>query len=420
MDENKFVEALEESTAVMKKLDARGKLLEARCNDLEGKIDDREEKLARLEAEANRKAIFPTGDRRPENPRGYKALFCRKGERLDNGGFKSFDEFDSALRFHTDSDGRIQKLFSTGTVSDGGALIPTELAAGVYDAALQESLVLKRARVYPMMSPKKTIAGRVVGNHSQNLYGGVIGYWTAEGATITESEAQYRSIELEAEKLACYGVASSEWMDDAPDGPSDAMRNMTDGVAWFSDRAYLRGTGSGQPLGVLNSPCLKVVPKVADQVNDTIVAKNLMAMFGCLPGSSVAMACWVISPSTVESLLYLAADSGIVEGTATRLQTGVINISSQPWTILGLPVFQSEHLNVLGDQGDILLADFSAYAIGMRQDIRYESSRDFLFNSDKIAMRAILRSDGQPLWNEVMTLADGVTTKSPFITLAVR
>jgi len=85
-----------------------------------------------------------------------------------------------------------------------------------------------------------------------------------------------------------------------------------------------------------------------------------------------------------------------------------------------LPVYQSEHLNVLGDQGDILLADFSAYTVGMRQDIRYEPSRDFLFSSDKIAMRAILRSDGQPLWNEWMTLADGVTTQNPFITLAVR
>ena len=69
---------------------------------------------------------------------------------------------------------------------------------------------------------------------------------------------------------------------------------------------------------------------------------------------------------------------------------------------------------------DILLADFSHYAVGIRKEMRLESSVHVAFQTDEIAHRCIVRVDGQPLWDEALTLEDGSTTVSPFIVLGDR
>ena len=114
----------------------------------------------------------------------------------------------------------------------------------------------------------------------------------------------------------------------------------------------------------------------------------------------------------------IAQNSGLIEGNV--FMPNFINTSSSPWTLLGRPVFFSEKMSAIGDQGDIAFCDFSQYAIGVRSEIRFEISRDFLFQTDELASRCILRADGMPLWDEAMTLRDGVTTVSPFVTLASR
>lgn len=45
------------------------------------------------------------------------------------------------------------------------------------------------------------------------------------------------------------------------------------------------------------------------------------------------------------------------------------------------------------------LHDFYQYAIGLRGEMRLQSSIHVHFQSDEIAHRAIIRADGQPLWD---------------------
>ena len=42
--------------------------------------------------------------------------------------------------------------------------------------------------------------------------------------------------------------------------------------------------------------------------------------------------------------------------------------------LLGRPVLQTEHLNRIGDLGDIVLADLSQYAVFIRSGISVETS----------------------------------------------
>ena len=87
--------------------------------------------------------------------------------------------------------------------------------------------------------------------------------------------------------------------------------------------------------------------------------------------------------------------------------------------MLTRPVIFTEKTEVLGDEGDILLADFSQYIIGLRDGLRMDVSQHVYFESDESVGRLIERHDGQPLWSKPLKLADG-TTVSPFVTLKAR
>lgn len=101
-------------------------------------------------------------------------------------------------------------------------------------------------------------------------------------------------------------------------------------------------------------------------------------------------------------------------------QVQVLNESNGNLTLLTRPVLVTEHCSYLNTSGDIVLGDFSQYAIGMKPDLRFESSIHKGFQTDESAFRMISRNDGQPLWDEALTLRDGSHTVSPFVVLEDR
>ena len=90
------------------------------------------------------------------------------------------------------------------------------------------------------------------------------------------------------------------------------------------------------------------------------------------------------------------------------------------FSLLGRPVVVTEKLETLGDAGDILFADFSQYAVGLRRELRLDSSAGPRFQQDEVSWCMISGVDGQPLWNEALTPQSGSDTLSPFVTLAER
>ncbi len=100
-------------------------------------------------------------------------------------------------------------------------------------------------------------------------------------------------------------------------------------------------------------------------------------------------------------------------------------LSGQPYnTLMGLPLFLTEHCQALGTVGDIVLADWSQYLIGGKAGggIQTASSMHLYFNYDKTVYRFVLRYDGQPWWQSALTPKHGgaTATMSPFIALATR
>jgi HK97 family phage major capsid protein len=72
------------------------------------------------------------------------------------------------------------------------------------------------------------------------------------------------------------------------------------------------------------------------------------------------------------------------------------------------------------DVGDLMLADFSQYVLGIRREVTVERSNAPGWTEDASDWRAIIRFDGQGKWNAPFTPAKGADSLSPFVTLAAR
>ncbi len=87
---------------------------------------------------------------------------------------------------------------------------------------------------------------------------------------------------------------------------------------------------------------------------------------------------------------------------------------------MGRPVIPLEYCATLGTVGDIMLADWSQYAVIDKGAIQSASSMHVQFTTDEMAFRFTYRIDGQPTWDSALTPFKGSDTQSPFIKLATR
>lgn len=315
-------------------------------------------------------------------------------------------------RFHP---GLIKAHMSETVPSEGGFLIPQEQAARIHAVSLENEIVQPRCYVQPMGSNSIKIPAMVIGDHSTALFGGFTASYTAEAGTINENSPKARAMELNAKKLTGLIRFTSELNADTPGGMGQIETLCGKGLAWYRDKAFLKGTGAGQPLGILNAGCTLVVSKETGQKADTIVYENLTKMMSRMFAGSFANSVWVCHQTTIPQLLTLSLAVG-TGGNAIPVMTE----SNGEFKILTRPVLFTEKTEPLGDEGDIMLCDFSQYVVGLRSGMTFETSIHVHFQTDELLSRIIERHDGQPLWDAPLTLEDGTTTVSPFVTLAAR
>jgi len=342
---------------------------------------------------------------------------------LSNDGFNSFNEFLSAWHNAPKQfDQRLKMSQGENTPSLGGFLVPDEYAAMLLDAALENEIVRPRAAVWAMNTERRKIPAWDGFDHSTGLYGGFTAQWVGENAPITLQDAKTRLITLTANKLALLGNASNELVADVPGGFGTVYgAAMLAATSWFLDYYFLNGEGAGQPLGVLNDPALIVVAKETSQPTNTIVFENVTKMFSRLHPGSVANSVWVANSATIPQLLalqnrvYNLAQSDIVGGSAVPL----VSQQGGKMYMLTREIVFTEKIPTLGTQGDLILADFSQYAIGMRLGSSLEQSYQAGFTSDQTYFRVITRLDGQGTWKTSVKPKNG-NNLSWAVTLAAR
>lgn len=310
---------------------------------------------------------------------------------------------------------RVQNSFGSTVPADGGFLIPETLRSELLKVALESSIVRSRARVIPMETLRVPIPMVDSTSNASSVFGGIVCYWTEEGAALTESQASFGRVVLEAKKLTGYAEMPNELVADATAFGSFLDQTFPQAMAWYEDVAFMTGTGVGEPLGFINNPATVSVAKESGQAAATIVWENIVKMYARMLPSSLGNAVWIANINTFPELATMALSVG-TGGSAVWLNNGV---QGPPMTILGRPVIFTEKSPTLGTTGDIAFVDLSYYLIGDRQVMQAMSSPHYKFASDKTAYRIIERVDGRPWLQSAITPKVG-STLSPFVQLATR
>jgi HK97 family phage major capsid protein len=314
---------------------------------------------------------------------------------------------------------RIRNAYSSVVPDAGGFLIPESLRAELLRVSLESAVVRPRARVIPMETLRVPFPMIDSTTNVGSVYGGMVAYWTEEGAALTATQARFGRVMLEAKKLTAYAELPNELTQDSILSLTAFIdQAFPEVLAFFEDLAFMRGTGAGEPLGFVgaNNPAAVAQAAQAGQAAATIVWENLVGMFARMLPASLNRAVWIASPDTFPELATMALSVG-TGGAPVWLANGE---SGPPMTILGRPVIISEKMSVLGTRGDIDFVDLGYYLIGDRQTMATAMSTEYKFGNDVTALRVIERVDGRPWLNSAITPNNAGNTLSPFVELATR
>lgn len=335
------------------------------------------------------------------------------------GGFNSSGEFLMAVK-KAGQTGELAKQFQSSTAyekvgEDGGFLVPEEISQAILKKLeVQESLM------------SATNALQVSGNaltinvdESQPWNQGVQAYWTAEGATLTESKPSFKQASFRLQKLAALVKATDELLEDATALESYIKSSAPDAFMHKINSAIISGNGAGKPQGIINSGFAVTVAKESGpQTADTVVAANILKMYSRMFPGSRSKAAWYINPA-VEEQLRLMVDPN---GDYLYISPGG-QMNQTPYaTLLGRPVIPlMGSMPALGDLGDIIFGDLSYYyMIRKAGGIKSATSIHLLFDKEQTAFRFSMRVDGKCPFTSPVTTEFGAYDMSAFVLLQAR
>lgn len=331
----------------------------------------------------------------------------------DNGGFESMGEFMAALSNKARGlgyDDRLRPLAAIGKDqgSTGGFAVPQQFVYKAFTEADDGAVLLNLCDKVPMTSDKASAPMFSDKTHSTSPFG-ITWQQIPESGTINLQEVTLDKLQLEAHKSGCLFSITNEWLADA----APEMRSRVDGIftaslRWYCEQLLWNGTGAGQPLGVLNAPGTLSISKESNQAADTIITANVVKLWARLRPGSHSRAVWVANPTTFPQLAQLTITSGTGGAPVGLLQPSGI-AGGPAMSILGRPLYLSEHVPVLGDEGDLNLVDPMLYVMGERQSIVIDASPHYRFNLDETTFRCTARFDGQPVLDSVLTPKNGDT-----------
>jgi HK97 family phage major capsid protein/HK97 family phage prohead protease len=352
-----------------------------------------------------------------ESPANKKAMSQRKGGVTKYTPTKSLGDASIALRKgewdylkSVYSFNKTTMVEGTGTL--GGFTIPEGWLPGVYDMGSMSNQIvnlcntINNSAPYGKMPVLDVYDAPATGQTA--FAGGLVTTVVGEDSAFTETNLNFEQVTWELVKNGGVVSISNELLADTPEALESMIRRKIE-LAVTSQNQYwvLRGSGAGEPLGILNSGAAIAVAVDTDNTFAYADALEMTTRFKSLGGTPV----WIIHPSVM-------AEIGVFESSAgggvwqANYQTGLGN------TLLGHQIIVSEYMPPAG--GDrVILADLSAYQRWTRGGIMLAVSEHAEFTTDNIVYRFKERVDGRPLLRQPITISDGAGTytMSPFVYL---
>ena len=304
-----------------------------------------------------------------------------------------------------------------GTYSDpyGNFLVPTAFSPEMLTTPAEGDPIGALTRKVPMQAPIVEIPARVDKDHSSSVSGGLRVYRRAEADTVTASRMQFERVALHANALMGISYTTEELINDSPMSVVALLGNgFRDEFAGKINAERIRGSGAGEYLGALNSPCLISVSKETGQVASSIVGANVLKMRKRIYNFSTSV--WVANHDTYDQLagVHIAGTNGDVFLFQPARGEDV------PDMLLGRPIYFIEDCSTLGTVGDLMLCNWGEYLEATYQPLESAESIHVRFVNHERAFKFHMRNDGAPWWRTTLTPKQGSNTRSPFVALATR
>lgn len=342
-------------------------------------------------------------------------------------GFASFGDFAASVRRAAGGVRATDERLMIGAAApatfgneaggqDGGFLVPPQFSQEIFTLSLEEDALLPQTDGTPLSGNSM-----VFPKDETTPWGtdGIRAYWQSEASTATATKPKLGVSVQRLHKLMALVPVTDELLDDTTALAAYLPGKTAASIRWKTDEAILFGTGAGQPLGLLKSGALVVVPKDNGQATGTLTPPNISNMIARLPAGSYRRAFWLINPDVLPLLdnltlgnypIYMPVGGG----------TGGAQVT--PYGMLkGRPVVVSEHASAVSTQSDVSLLDLSYYrTITSRGGIQTATSMHLYFDADATAFRTTFRVDGAPKIENPIKPPKSQNMRSPFVTLAGR
>lgn len=237
--------------------------------------------------------------------------------------------------------------------SAGGYLVPFELDPNVILTGGTSNVDLRRAFT------TRVIASDVWHGVSS---AGISAEWVAEAAESADAAPTFAQPSIPVHRLSAWVPFSYEVEQDGIRFAEEIGRLLTDAKLRKETAAFITGTGTGQPAGLVTA-ALAATPAstVASATADTFALADVYAMKRALPGMHRANAAWLANDNVFDLARQFATGTGPSSAFWTDLGAGT------PPQLLGRPVFETSEMDggIDANQANSVLVygDLSRYVV---------------------------------------------------------
>lgn len=343
-------------------------------------------------------------------------------------GFRTQNEFlgkvmDSGQGRRTDA--RLEPLRVTAAAGSdeqsgnegqyGAFLVPMGFSPTLLQLTPEDDPTAALVTPVPMSNPIVNIPARTDKDHTTSVTGGLVVTRKRETVAGTSARMSIEQVSLHANSVFGLSYSTEEILTDSPISFIAILSaGFRDQFASHLFNERLNGLGGGEPLGVLQSPCLVSVAKQTGQVTKTIVTENIDNMVAAC--WKYGRAIWLANHDTFPALQGLTRSVG-VGGALVNYLTYDPNGQAM---LLGRPLYFSEYPATLGTVGDLILGVWSEVLHGTYQPLESAESIHVRFETHERTFKFWLRDDSQPWWKAALKPKRGANNLSPFVALATR
>jgi HK97 family phage major capsid protein len=289
------------------------------------------------------------------------------GESIANAEFLAKQEADAALRSDPVQTEDRAKSFgdlicrfiknpqefrttTLGNAESAGLIVPPEIDVNIRAVDPSEAIVRPRATVLSGGSVDTIKVPAFDQNSTSGVYGGLTMSWAGEVADRTNAgDVKLTELEFTPFDLVGYIDFSKTLLENSAVIGTFAEAQMRKAIIGAEEKAFLTGSGVGQPLGLTNpTATVTVTRSAAGEINYEDILNMVAASLG---EDNV----FVISKANFAKILSLKDEAG------NAIWHPAI-ADGAPSTLLGYDVLWSERLPSTGS-GDIVFADLAKYYI---------------------------------------------------------